>query len=322
MRVRFSLPAPMKKVLVILGPTASGKSALAVKLARIFNGEIISADSRQVYTGLDIGTGKITKKEMCGIPHYLINVADPKRQFTVSRYRELGLEALKNILSKGKLPIVVGGTGFYIDALAGTINFPDVAPNKKLRKRLSKKSAAALFKILRKKDPDRAKTIDSKNKVRLIRALEIIDAIGKVPVLKSNSSDNFVYIGIKPDDLDRRIYKRLRKRLPNIIREARKLHANGLSYKRMYVLGLEYRYAEMYLQNKINLKEMTEMLNTAIRQYAKRQMTWFKRNPPERPDGRAGKKIKWFTLSGVDGFKPEEYRQIERYVRMALSGSP
>lgn len=296
---------------MILGPTASGKSDLAVRLAKKFKGEIISADSRQVYKGLDVGTGKITKKEMRGVPHHLLDVLDPRKQFTVSQYRELAENSLQYIVIKNKLPIVVGGTGFYIDALAGNISLPDVPPNKKLREKLSKKTNRALFKLLKKKDPRRAKIIDFNNKVRLIRALEIVEALGKVPTWRFHRQvgHRFIYIGLKPDDLDERIRERLIKRLPGMMQEAKKLlKLKKLNYKRMHELGLEYRYIAMYLQNKISKTELIEKLNTAIRQYAKRQMTWFKRN----------KKIKWFTLSAVEGFRPDEYKEIEKYVRGML----
>ncbi|MEK7176942.1 MAG: tRNA (adenosine(37)-N6)-dimethylallyltransferase MiaA [Patescibacteria group bacterium] len=283
-----------KKILVILGPTASGKSALGVRLAKKFGGEIISADSRQIYRGLDIGTGKITKKEMRGVKHHLLDVASPKEQFSVAEYKKLAEEKINKI----KFPIVVGGTGFYIDALAGKASYPDVPPNKKLRKRLGQESADELFKILKKKDSRRAQTIDRHNKVRLIRALEIIEVLGQVPpILKfSRTSEyQFIYIGLRPDDLERRIYKRLVKRILGIIRETKKL-----PFKRAYELGLEYRYAALYLKKKISKKEMVERLNRAIREYAKRQMTWFKRN----------KEIKWF--------KPEEYKKIEKFAKSRL----
>ena len=293
----------MTKVLVILGPTASGKSALGVRLARKFNGEIISADSRQVYKGLDIGTGKITKREMRGIPHHLLDVADPKKQFSVSDFVEKANESLAMIYRSNHLPIVVGGTGFYIDALAGKISLPQVPLNKLLRIKLKKLNKEELFKILKKKDPRRAKTIDRHNKVRLIRALEIIESIGEVPLpVKHRMFDkNFIYIGLKSKHLDKRIYDRLIKRIPGIIREAKKL-----SYKRAIELGLEYRYAALHIKRKLNKKEMIEKLYIAIRHYAKRQMTWFKKN----------KEIKWFTLSQVEGLD-KQYRKIEKYVRVA-----
>ncbi len=292
-----------QKIIIIVGPTASGKSGLAVRLAKKFNGEIISADSRQVYKGLNIGTGKITKQEMNGIPHHLLDVANPRKQFSVAQYKLLADKFVQYIVQKSKLPIVVGGTGFYIDALTGTAVFPDVPPNKLLRSKLNKFSKEKLFLILEKKDPRRASTIDRDNKVRLIRALEIIETLGKVPTRQParSTSFDFVFIGLKPGNLDARIYKRLLKRLEPMIREGKKLHKQGLTYRRMHELGLEYRYIGMYLQNKISKQEMVEKLRIAIRHYAKRQMTWFKRN----------KKIRWF--------EPSQAKEIEKYVRIELS---
>ena len=292
-----------QKILVIVGPTASGKSGLAVRLAKKFDGEIISADSRQVYRGLDIGTGKITKQEMRGIPHYLLDVANPKKQFSVAQYKLLADKFVRYIVRKDKLPIVVGGTGFYIDVLTGTTVFPDVPPNKLLRSKLDKFNKEKLFLMLKKKDPRRASTIDRDNKVRLIRALEIIDILGKVPTRQParSTSLDFVFIGLKPENLDERIYKRLLKRLEPMIREGTKLHSQGLSYQRMHQLGLEYRYIALYLQGKLSREETIDKLYVKIRRYAKRQMTWFKRN----------KKIRWF--------EPSQAKEIEKYVRIELS---
>ena len=288
-------PGTMKKVLVIVGPTASGKSDLAVRLAKKFGGEIISADSRQVYKGLNIGTGKIMKKEMGSVPHHLLDVANPRRQFSVSDYKKLAEKKLAKI----DYPIVVGGTGFYIDTLAGKFTLPEVPPNKALRKRLEKLSAEKLFAMLKKKDAKRAETIDRHNKVRLVRALEIVNALGKVPPQATSSKlqAKFVYIGLKPKNLDKRIYQRLLKRIPGILRETKKL-----SPKRAYELGLEYRFASLYLQKKLSKEEFIEKLYTAIRQYARRQMTWFKRN----------KSIKWF--------RSDEFRKVEKYAKVALKG--
>lgn len=298
----------MNKVLVIVGPTASGKSDLAVYLARRFEGEVISADSRQVYRGLDVGSGKISKKERQGIPHHLIDVTDPRRRFSVSDYQKLAKDSLRHIFANSKLPIIVGGTGFYIDALMSSAEFPDVAPNKELREKLSQKNNDWLFKLIQKKDPARAETIDRHNKLRLIRALEIIEAIGKVPELKAAANVSAVYVGLLPENLDERIRARLKKRMPGMIREARRLISEGLTFERMHELGLEYRYLALLLQGKMTREEMTEKLFLAIRQYAKRQMTWFRRNMH----------IKWFTLSKTDGFKPEEHKEIEKYLRENL----
>ncbi len=276
------------KILVVLGPTASGKSDLAVSLAKKLSGEVISADSRQVYTGLNIGSGKITKREMRGIPHYLLDVKDPKKIFTVSNFKQLAEKAIKEILKKGKLPIVCGGTGFYIDALVKNITLPEVPPNSKLRKSLEKFSTEELFQKLKKLDTRRAKEIDSKNRVRLVRAIEIAEALGNIPKAKETTPFDTTYIGIlwNDEDLRARINQRLQKRLKQgMIKEVTNLHNKGLSWKRLEDLGLEYRYIAEYLQKKITREEMIALLQNKIWQYAKRQMTWFKRN----------KKIVWVS---------------------------
>ena len=297
---------PKAKVVVIVGPTASGKSALAVRLAKRLGGEIISADSRQVYRGLDIGTDKITKREMGGVPHHLLDVANPKRQFSAAQYKLLATDSLQYIVANSKLPIVVGGAGFYIDVLTKAVTLPDVAPNKTLRKRLGKMSVGKLFEMLKKKDSSRAKTIDHNNKMRLVRALEIIDSLGHIPMLTPSvdMGQEFIFIGLKleREELEKTILARLERQIPATIRECRRLHRQGLTWKRMHELGLEYRCIAMYLQNKISKREMAAKLYIEIKHYSKRQITWFKRN----------KKIKWF--------KPEEYERIERYVRMTLLG--
>jgi tRNA dimethylallyltransferase len=275
------------KLFVILGPTASGKSDLAVKLARKFNGEIISADSRQVYKGLDIGSGKITKKEMKGIPHHLLNVASPKRTFTVSQYQKLGEKAIRNILKRGKLPIICGGTGFYIDALISGLKLPEVPPQKELRKKLEKESAETLLKKLKNLDPRRAKNIDRHNKRRLIRALEIVlttkKPVSELGVMTYHNTPSYdvLKIGIKkePEKLKKLIHARLIKRLKQgMIKEVENLNRNGLSWKRIDDLGLEYRYISRYLRGLISKAEMGELIEKESWRYAKRQMTWFKKD--------------------------------------------
>jgi tRNA dimethylallyltransferase len=283
----------MNKLIVILGPTASGKTDLSIKLAKKYNCEIISADSRQIYNGLNIGSGKITEKEMQGIPHHLLSVANPKRRFTIAQYQKLALKAIRNIQERNKVPILVGGTGFYIQSVVDGIIIPKVKPDCKLRKMLEKKSNEELFSMLNALDPGRAKNVDKQNPRRLIRALEIISKTKKtIPPLKFNFSESSVgcqrphrlsvlQIGVtkSSEELKKLINKRLIKRLQNksLINEVKKLH-KFLSWKRLEEFGLEYRFVAQYLQNKITYQQMTNNIQKGSEHYAKRQMTWFKRD--------------------------------------------
>lgn len=268
------------KLIVVVGPTASGKSSLAVLLAKKCNGEVISADSRQVYKGMNLGSGKVTKKEMAGIPHHLLDVADPKRTFTASHYARLGRKAIQDIVKRGKTPIVCGGTGFYIRALVDGLVIPEAKPNLKLRKILETRSVGELFTMLKAKDPDRAATIDPKNPRRLIRALEIIDALGKVPVLKMNPLPYptlFIGIAKNQDILKRLVEVRLKKRIKmGMLSEIKRLHARGVSWKKLESFGLEYRYGALLLQKKIDKETFMRELTKQILDYSKRQITWFK----------------------------------------------
>ncbi len=284
----------MKKIIVILGPTASGKSDLAVKLALwlgskkskrefgIEGAEIISADSRQVYRGMDIGTGKITKEEMKGIPHHLLDVASPKRIFTVAQFVDLSKKAISKIFKKKKIPIICGGTWFYIYALVNGYCFPRIKPDWKLRKELEKKSEKELFEELKKLDPERAKTIDFKNKRRLIRALEIVKKLGKVPPLKKQPLPYPVlFLGIERDfsELKKLIKKRLLKRLKQgMIEEVKKLKESGVSWKKLESFGLEYEWIAKYLQGKIKKGRMIKKLQRDIEKFAKRQIKVFKKD--------------------------------------------
>lgn len=271
----------IKKLLVVVGPTSSGKTDLSVKLAQKFNGEIISADSRQIYKGMDIGTGKVAKKEMEGIPHYLLSVASPKTRFTVSQYQKLAKKAIKNIQERDKLPILVGGTGFYIQTVIDGIVIPHVKPDWQLRKKLEKKNTENLFLQLKKLDSKRAKNIDKNNKRRLIRALEIVLKTKKpVPSLEKKPIDSDVLmLGIRKDNLNGLIKKRLLKRLKQgLIAEVKRLHKQGVSFKRLEEFGLEYRYVAYFLQGRFTKQEMIQKLQKEIEHYAKRQITWFKRD--------------------------------------------
>lgn len=275
----------MQKIIIIVGPTASGKSALAVELARALNGEVISADSRQVYKGLNIGTGKITKREMRGVPHHLLDVASPSRVFTADDFVKKTRAAIADIAARGKLPIVAGGTGFYIDTLVGRLPIAPVPINKKLRAKLEKKSAKQLLALLKRRNAKRAEDIIAKNEVnnkhRLVRALEI--SYGKILpyMVRSILPYMVVWIGIRPDvkSLKAKMYRRLIERLKKgMIAEATRLRANGLSYKRMESLGLEYRYLSYHLQKKITKEELIDQLSAKIWQYSRNQVIYWKRN--------------------------------------------
>lgn len=291
-------------MLVIVGPTASGKSALAVRLAQRFGGEVISADSRQVYKGLTIGTGKITPREMEGVRHHLLDIASPKRTFTAADFARTARRVLQGIAQRGKIPIIAGGSGFYIDVLLGRITLPNVPPNRALRNMLEKKSIATLFALLKKKDPHRAQSIEQHNKRRLIRALEIAEASPKASVMENEpQSFDVLWVGIKPNEAQLRINieMRLRERLKKgMVAEARRLHASGLSYKRMRELGLEYRALADFLDGRISREILEHSLARNIKRYAKRQITYWKRN----------RAICWFT--------PRQERNIETAVRAWL----
>jgi tRNA dimethylallyltransferase len=289
------------KIISIVGPTASGKSDLAVILAKELGGEIISTDSRQVYKGLDIGSGKITKKEMMGVPHHLLDVCNPKKTFTVTEFKKLAEERILDILKRGKVPILCGGTGFYIDAVVKNLVFPEVPPDAEFRIKAQKSKIETLQKQLLKLDPIRYETIDLKNKVRLIRAIEIAKAIGKVPQIKTNPNFDTLTIGtlLVPEVIKERIENRLTKRMKQgMVKEVKDLHnKNKVSWKRLESLGLEYRYVAMFLQDKITKTEMLELIKNESWHYAKRQMTWFQRD----------KSIKWI--------EPNKVKEIEKVVR-------
>ncbi len=287
------------KILVIVGPTASGKTSLSIELAKKFSGEVISADSRQVYRGLDIGTGKVTREEMQGVPHYLLDVADPYEVYTVHDYVRDGRTAIDDILSRGKLPIIVGGTFFYIDALLGIATMPEVPPNAKLREELENHSTEELFEILKEKDSERAETIDPHNRRRLIRAIEIASVIGKVPETHAVTLYDALKIGIRieKEELVKNIHTRLTERLDKgMIEEVVALHTDGLSYERMTEIGIEYAYIAKYLQSMITNDEMCALIETKSWQYAKRQMTWLKRD------------------KGVTWVRPSQVEKIESIV--------
>ncbi len=322
-----------RKLIVIVGPTASGKTKLAVNLARAWNGEIVSADSRQVYQGMDIGTGKdlreyghhstLTRPSATlsrgergiisiisprgrgqgeGIAYHLIDIVSPRTNFTLAQYQKRAYRAIEDILRRGRVPILVGGTGLYVQAVVDGYVIPHAPPDFKLRARLWELSLPKLRARLRKLDLATYRTIDKNNRRRLERAIEICIATG-VPLSKQREKQAPPYevfmLGLSPSraTLDRRIDARLKERLKQgMIEEVARLHKEGVSWKRLESFGLEYRYVSRYLRAKIVIRanrydrndlrkiqkseygEMVCTLSSAIKDFSRRQMTWFKRD--------------------------------------------
>jgi len=292
------------KAIIIVGQTATGKTNLSIDLAERYGGEIISCDSRQVYTGLNIGSAKITEKEMQGIPHHMIDVWDPRdHPFTAHDYVRMGRDTLHAIWGRGKLPIIVGGTGLYADLLTGRQNLDATHADPEHKKTLEKMEKKELQELLQGESPEIFKNLnesDRENPVRLIS--HILRSTQKT--LENNLEENSIrelpddfktlWIGIErdPEELRQRIALRNTMRLSGgdtspLVQEVKELHASGLSWKRMESLGLEYRYVGRYVRGEItNINELLEILNQKTWQYAKRQKTWFKRND----------EIKWFLF--------------------------
>ncbi|MBL7919677.1 MAG: tRNA (adenosine(37)-N6)-dimethylallyltransferase MiaA [Bacteroidia bacterium] len=287
--------------LVILGPTASGKTQLACELAYHLHGEIISADSRQVYKQLDIGTGKDLDEYIVNgkkINYHLIDVVEPDEQFYLPDFvRELKI-AFDKIISNNKLPIICGGTGLYLDTLHKDFSFTQVKENETLRKELEPLSKEDLQKKLSAYENEKLKDVDLASKKRLIRAIEIAEYLkhNKTELKNADLPYKPYYIGINLSTEKRKelIYKRLLLRLDSgLIEEAENLLKNGMTHERLQFLGLEYKFLSFFLQDKISRQELLIQLRTAINQFSKRQMTWFRKMEKE------GIKINWID-KGTD----------------------
>lgn len=286
-----------KKIIVILGPTSGGKTKLAVELAVKFNGEIVSADSRQVYRGLDIGTGKDLAEYKVGgkvVPYHLIDIASPKIRFNLARYQKLAFKAIDDILRRGRLPILAGGSGLYLQAVVDNFKLSGGRPDLSLRKKLEKLAVGRLLAEIKKLSPKMAAKInnsDSKNKRRLIRYLEILLSDKNFKSEKAEEKYEFLIIGLtcSRPALKKRIYERLINRLEKekMVDEVKRLRGRGLSFKKLEEFGLEYKFISLYLKKKLAYDEMVEKLNIAINQFAGRQLSWLRRWQ------RQGRKINW-----------------------------
>ncbi len=278
------------KVIAVVGPTASGKSGLAIKIAKTFNGEVISADSRQVYRGLDIGTAKVTAVEMDGVPHHLIDVVDVDQTYNAIDFTRDAAFAIKEISGRAKLPVIAGGTFFYIDTLLGRITTPEVPPNEALRTELETKTTEELFTQLQAQDPRRAAAIDRDNPRRLIRALEIVETIGTVPpTITVDCPYNVLTIGLGADKktLRARYRSRAETWLANGFQsEVAGLLTQGVSRARLQEIGFEYTLMVDLIDGELTQDEFVQKFIEKNWQYAKRQLTWLKRDDS----------VEWFAL--------------------------
>jgi tRNA dimethylallyltransferase len=280
----------LPQVIAIVGPTSSGKSRLGLELAKKFGGEIISADSRQVYLGMDIGTAKPSAAEQKAVRHHLIDIRDPKQEYSAAEFRYEATEAIDGIFGRGKLPIIVGGTGLYVRALLENLRIPEVRPNPALRAELGKLPTPELAARLQKANPAVAAQIDLKNPRRIIRALEI-NAAGLKP-LKTHGKGPQPYdtlkLGLNPDpaELAERIAQNVRWRFENgLLPEVKGLLADGNDAKSLATKVIAYGPAIDHLKKKLTKKQAIDRTIQLDRQYAKRQRTWFKTDPD----------IRWLT---------------------------
>ena len=269
----------MEKIIVIMGTNASGKSGLGVTLAERCGGEIVSADSRQVFRGLDLGSGKITPEETRGVPHHLIDVCEPGAFFSMHDFQRLAYEAIDGILERGKLPFLVGGTGLYVASVTEGYVMSDNPPDLEYRAYLETFGTPVLYEMLLRAVPDT--DVEPRNRNRVMRLLEKLHA-GDDHVPRSQPRYECLKLGVTWDreTLRARIDERLERRLnQGMIEEVQGLMDAGVSTEFLYKLGLEYRFIAQYLNGEISSREeMVELLGTAIKQFAKRQMTWFRRD--------------------------------------------
>ena len=284
---------PSKKILVIVGPTASGKTRMAVELAKAHNGEVVSADSMQIYRRMDIGTAKPTAEEMDGVPHHMIDVADPEEDFSVARYVEMASACVDDILARGKLPIVAGGTGLYVDSLLSGRTFAAFSPDSSLRKELEAELAEwggeAMLSELSRVDPEAAARLHPNDHKRIVRALEVYRSTGKT-ISEHNRETRALppryealTIGLNFQDradLWARIDARVDQMAADgLEREVRELLSSGLSPRCTAMQAIGYKEFVAAVEGDMTWREAEELVKLRSRQYAKRQITWFRRNP-------------------------------------------
>lgn len=291
-------------LITILGPTASGKTSIAAQIASDFNGEIISADSRQVYRGMDIGTGKdLNEFHDLNIKYHLIDIVDPREEYNLFRFEKDFYSAFGVIKKKKKLPILVGGTGLYLSSILQSYYLPEIDEEKS--DELYSLKLNELKEFLLSLKPNLHNVTDLKSKDRLVQAIMVERS-------RKNSNTNFpelssLTLGIKPtrEETKRRITKRLKQRLENgMIEEVKELMRNGINSEKMNFFGLEYKFVGQFVDAKLNYNDMFQKLNSAIHNFAKRQMTWFRKME------RDGIEINWFPPNSYSIIKNFVYKQL------------
>ena len=279
-----------QKVIVICGPTASGKTALSIELAKKINGEIVSCDSMQIYKEMDIGTAKPTKEEMQEIPHYMINTIFPNERYSVADYKKDAKKAIREIIKKGKVPIIVGGTGLYVDSLIYEIEYPDIKFDEKYRQELEeqvrKDGLEKLYNKAKKIDPEAMLKISSNDKKRILRVLEIYKATGKTKTEQERKSrekePEFDYLVYGLNMPREKLYERINLRVDimikqGLIKEVEEIYKKYNEFPTA-MQGLGYKEVVEYLEGHLTKEEMIEKIKLETRRYAKRQMTWFRKN--------------------------------------------
>lgn len=310
---------------ILVGPTASGKTAVSIELAKRLNGEIISADSMQIYKYMDIGTAKITPEEMEGIPHHLIDIVYPDEEFTVADYKVYAEKAIVDINNRKKLPIVVGGTGLYVNSLVYDLDFTQVPPNEKIRQRLEelaeKYGNEYIHKMLEKIDKESFNRIHVSDRKRIIRAIEIYEVTGKPmseqskDFRKQTDKYNLVMVGLNMDR--QKLYERINLRVDKMIEaglveEVSNLLKMGYGKELVSMQGIGYKEIIRYLEGDITLEESIELIKKCSRNYAKRQLTWFRRDS----------RIKWFNVdeySSMDSLVEHIIDYSEKILRRELN---
>ncbi len=283
-----------KPLIAILGPTAVGKSALAIKLAEEFRGEIVSADSRQVYRGMDIGTAKPSPDERRRIPHHLLDMVNPDEPFTLAQYQKLAYTAIAEIHARGKVPFLVGGSGLYVRAVLEGLSIPRVAPNPARREQLESQDSATVYARLQQLDPVAAARIDPRNKRRIIRAVEVCEAIGKpISELQTRASPDYRVLRIGVTMPREELYRRINARVDQMIAaglvaEVRALVAQGYALDSPALSGLGYRQMARHVKGEIPLEEAVRLLKRDTRRFVHHQYSWFRLDDP---------RIQWFDLS-------------------------